>query len=221
MAASLSGQLIVLDGPEGGGKTTQGKRLVDHLRQCGKRAHLVHDPGSTELSEKIRQMVLDPTIAHIDPRTEVLLYMASRAEMVAEVIEPALKQGQIIVCDRFVSSTVAYQGYGAGVPPDAIWEMWQLLFSGLEPDLTIILDLAVEEGFTRIHGKKVLPDSQIAFSFHRDRMESKDRAFHEKVRQGFLAMAEERPDRFAVVDASRPPDDVARSIAEAVTRVLR
>jgi dTMP kinase len=99
--------------------------------------------------------------------------------------------------------------------------MWHLLFRGLEPDLTIILDLAVEEGFARIHGNKVLPDSQIAFSFLRDRMESKDRAFHEKVRQGFLEMARERPDRFAVVDASRPPDQVARAIVEAVTRVLR
>ena len=211
----------MLDGPEGAGKTTQAERLVGALRAEGRAAHGVHDPGSTPLSDKIRALLLDSTVSHIDPRTEVFLYMASRSEMVAQLVAPALARGETVVSDRFVSSSVAYQGYAGGLDPEVIWQVWGLVSGGIDPDLTVILDLDVDKGFTRIHGKKVLPDGQVAFSFLRDRMEAKDRAYHEKVRQGFLAMARARPDRFAVVDASRSPDEVAEAIREAVARVLR
>ena len=208
MAERYPGQFIVLDGPEGSGKTTQVGRLIQWLRQGGRQATAVRDPGSTPVSERIREVLLDKRLPEMDVHTEIFLYMASRAEMVARIILPALEVGLVVVSDRFVSSTAAYQGAAGGIDPQVIWNLGRIACAGLEPDLTVILDLDVETGFARLRRE-------------RDRIESKDRAYHEKVRQGFLAMAAERPDRFAVVDASRPPDDVTRHIREAVARVLR
>jgi dTMP kinase len=208
VAERYPGQFIVLDGPEGSGKTTQVERLIQWLREGGRQATAVRDPGSTPVSERIRDVLLDKRLPEMDVHTEIFLYMASRAEMVARIVRPALEVGLVVVSDRFVSSTVAYQGAAGGVEPETIWDLGRIACAGLEPDLTVILDLDVETGFTRLRRE-------------RDRIESKDRAYHEKVRQGFLAMAAERPDRFAVVDASRPPDDVTRHIREAVARVLR
>jgi len=207
VTAAFPGKFIVLDGPEGSGKSTQVERLVQRLRQMGRRATTVRDPGSTPVSERIREVLLDNRLPEMDVRTEVFLYMASRAEMVVRIIRPALDVGLIVVSDRFVSSTVAYQGAAGGVDPGLIWEVGRLACGGIEPDLTVILDLPVEAGFGRIRRE-------------RDRIESKDRAYHEKVRQGFLAMARERPEKFAVVDATQSPDEVARAIEQAVTRVL-
>jgi dTMP kinase len=207
VAATYPGKFIVLDGPEGAGKSTQVERLIQRLRQMGRRATAVRDPGSTPVSERIREVLLDKRLPEMDVRTEVFLYMASRAEMVARIIRPALDVGLTVVSDRFVSSTVAYQGAAGGVDPSLIWEVGRIACGGIEPDLTVILDLPVEAGFGRIRREH-------------DRIESKDRAYHEKVRQGFLAMARERPEKFAVVDATQPPDEVARAIEQAVTRVL-
>ena len=207
MAATYPGKFIVLDGPEGAGKSTQAERLVQRLRGLGRQATAVRDPGSTPVSERIRDVLLDNLLPDMDVRTEAFLYMASRAEMVARIIRPALEVGLIVVSDRFVSSTVAYQGAAGGVDPAVIWDLGRIACGGIEPDLTVILDLPVDAGFGRIRRE-------------RDRIESKDNAYHEKVRQGFLAMARERPDKFVVVDATRSPDEVARAIEEAVTRVL-
>jgi len=202
------GQFIVLDGPEGGGKSTQADRLVHRLRDLGRQATAVRDPGSTPVSERIRDVLLDKRLPDMDVRTEVFLYMASRAEMVARIIRPALEVGLVVVSDRFVSSTVAYQGAAGGIEPSLIWELGRIACAGIEPDLTVILDLPVDVGFSRMKRE-------------RDRIESKDRTYHEKVRQGFLEMARAEPDRFAVVDAARPPDEVAAAIEQAVMRVLR
>ncbi|MFO8013672.1 MAG: dTMP kinase [Phycisphaerae bacterium] len=201
------GRFIVLDGPEGAGKTMQVDRLVQRLRAGGRQATAVRDPGSTPVSERIREVLLDPGLPEMNARTEVFLYMASRAEMVARIVRPALEVGLVVVSDRFVSSTAAYQGYAGGIETDVIWDLGRMACDQLEPDLTVILDLPVADGFGRLTGE-------------RDRIEAKEPAYHERVRQGFLAMARERPEAFAVVDASRPPDAVADAVWEAVARVL-
>jgi dTMP kinase len=208
VAESLSGKFIVLDGPEGGGKSTQVERLVRWLRDGGRQATAVRDPGSTPVSERIREVLLDKRLPEMDARTEVFLYMASRAEMAARILRPALEVGLVVISDRFVSSTVAYQGYAGGIDPALIWSLAEAACESIRPDLTIILDLPVEVGFSRMKRP-------------RDRIESKDPSYHVKVREGFLAMARAEPDRFAVVDATRTPDEVAAAIREAVTRVLR
>lgn len=209
MTETRRGCFLVLDGPEGAGKTTQVERLVRRLRDAGREATSVRDPGSTPVSERIREVLLDRRLPEMDARTEVFLYMASRAEMVARIVRPALDVGLIVVCDRFVSSTVAYQGYAGGIDPELIWGLGRTACGGIEPNLTVILDLPVEEGLARAR-RLAEPD----------RIEAKDQTFHEKVRQGFLSMAEARPDVFAVVDASQPPDAVAEAIWEAAKRVL-
>jgi dTMP kinase len=220
--AENGGKFIVLDGPEGCGKSTQVKMLVHWLKSRGIEATSVRDPGSTPVSERIRHVILDHSLPEMDVRTEVLLYMASRAEMVTRVIRPALSVGVTVVGDRFVSSTVAYQGYAGGFDIDVIWQLARVACGSVHPDITIILDVDVNTGFARIRGPKarVKKTSQLAFQFFNDRIELKDKEYHEKVRQGFLAMARARPQEFVVVDASRPPDDVARDIEEAVMRVL-
>ena len=209
MTETRRGCFLVLDGPEGAGKTTQVQRLVQRLRDAGRKATSVHDPGSTPVSERIREVLLDRRLPEMDARTEVFLYMASRAEMVARIVRPALDVGLIVVCDRFVSSTVAYQGYAGGIEPELIWDLGRTACGGIEPNLTVILDLPVQEGLARAR-RLAEPD----------RIEAKDQTFHEKVRQGFLSMAEARPQVFAVVDASQPPDAVAEAIWEAAKRVL-
>ena len=209
MTETRCGCFLVLDGPEGAGKTTQVERLVQRLRDAGRKATSVRDPGSTPVSERIREVLLDRGLPEMDARTEVFLYMASRAEMVARIVRPALDVGLIVVCDRFVSSTVAYQGYAGGSDPELIWDLGRTACGGIEPDLTVILDLPVEEGLARAR-RLAEPD----------RIEAKDQTFHEKVRQGFLSMAEARPQVFGVVDASQPPDAVAEAIWEAANRVL-
>jgi dTMP kinase len=207
VADTYPGKFIVLDGPEGAGKSTQIERIVKRLRDSGRAATAVRDPGSTPVSERIREVLLDKRLPEMDVRTEVFLYMASRAEMMARIVRPALEVGLVVICDRFVSSTVAYQGAAGGVDPAVIWDLGRIACAGVEPDLTVILDLDIAAGFARMKREK-------------DRMESKSKEYHEKVRQGYLAMARERPDKFAVVDAARAPDAVARDIEEAVMRVV-
>ena len=185
---------ISLDGLDGAGKSTQCRLLADWLRTCGFDVVQCADPGGTEIGDVLRKLLLEHR-GHMTLPCEALLFMASRAQLVAEVIRPALDAGKAVVCDRFLLANVVYQGYAGGIDPQKLWEIGLLATGGLEPDLTFVLDLPTEIAFTR---RKV----------HADRMESKSEAFFAKVREGFLAEARRRPERIRVVDATLPTEAI-------------
>jgi dTMP kinase len=206
------GWFITIEGPDGAGKTTQAERLAAHLRSAGHDIHLTREPGGTWLGERLRELLLARTAStsRADPMTDALLFNAARRQLVTEVIEPALDAGRTVVCARYADSTLAYQGYGAGVPLDELRALQSAATGGLLPDLTILLDLPVEAGLARKAPGDVT------------RFEAEfDLAFHQRVREGFLAIAVASPSRFAVVDASRPAAAVAAAAAQAVDRMLR
>ena len=206
------GWFITIEGPEGAGKTTQAQRLAAHLQSAGHDVHLTREPGGTWLGERLRDLLLARTAStsRTDPLTDALLFNAARRQLVTEVIAPALEAGQTVVCARFADSTLAYQGYGAGVPLDDLQALAAAATGGLSPDLTILLDLPVEAGLARKAPGDV---TRFEAEFDLD--------FHRRVREGFLALAVASPSRFAVIDASRPADEVAASAAMAVDRMLR
>jgi dTMP kinase len=194
------GWFITIEGPEGAGKTTQAAALADHLARAGLDVHMTREPGGTWLGERLREILLARTdsAAPTDPLTDALLFNAARRQLVTEVIRPALEAGRTILCARFADSTLAYQGFGAGVPLERLLLIEGTATDGLRPDLTILLDVPVEDGLAR-----KAPDDVTRFEAEFDV------AFHRRVREGFLALAAAEPDRFAVIDASRPADEVA------------
>lgn len=207
----VRGWFITIEGPEGAGKTTQAAALGKHLVGRGLDVHVTREPGGTWLGERLREVLLARTdsAAPTDPLTDALLFNAARRQLVTEVIEPTLTAGRSILCARFADSTLAYQGYGAGVPLEALRALEATATDGLAPDLTILLDLAPEEGLARVAPGDVT------------RFEAEfDLAFHRRVRAGFLALAAAEPRRFAVVDASRPAEVVARDVAVAGDRLV-
>jgi dTMP kinase len=189
--ASLGGKFVVLDGPEGCGKSTQTRMLRERLQAGGVATLAVRDPGSTRLGERIRQMLLQPDHREMGMRCEMLLYMAARAQMMHELILPALAGGQFVLCDRFVSSTLAYQLGGDGLTLDEIRRVADIAIGGRWPDLTIILDVEPSVGFSRVRRE-------------RDRIEQRPPEYHEQVRRNFLSQAQGDPARYRVVDAQRP-----------------
>jgi dTMP kinase len=209
--ASRRGWFITIEGPEGSGKTTQAAALADHLSRRGLDVHVTREPGGTWLGERIREVLLARTgsAAPIDPLTDALLFNAARRQLVAEVVRPAIAAGRTVVCARFADSTLAYQGFGAGVSLEPLRELERVATDGLEPDLTILLDLSVEDGLARKAPGDVT------------RFEAEfDLAFHRRVRDGFLALAAAEPARFAVVDAGGPVDDVTIGVVAAADRLV-
>jgi dTMP kinase len=205
----MRGRFITLEGPEGAGKTVIAKQLVAELGRAGREVVSTREPGGTRLGERLRSILLaqraDDGSAPVDPRADALLFNAARAQLVAEVIRPALDRGAIVVCARFTDSTLAYQGYGAGLPVDQLRSVAALATGGLAPDLTVLLDVPPAVGLRRKTGAS------------RNRFEASfDLAYHERVRAGFLALAAGEPGRFRVVDSTRPIDVVAGEVIEAV-----
>jgi len=192
------GFFITLEGPEGSGKSSQARKLASWLRARKQSVVLVRDPGSTALGRALRQVLLHSS-GQLSPLTEALLFIGGRVALVEERIRPALRRGRVVVCDRFHDSTVAYQGFGGGVPVDLLERIGRRAIGGCMPRLTFLLDLPTEAGFARLRR-------------HHDRIERKTRAFHRRVRQGFLRLAKREPRRFVVVDASRPSAHVQRQI---------
>lgn len=205
------GWFITLEGPEGAGKTTQAAALAAHLARRGVDVHLTREPGGTWLGERLREVLLARTASTTttDPLTDALLFNAARRQLVTEVIRPALKAGRSILCARYADSTLAYQGYGAGVPLERLRALEDAATDGLRPNLTILLDLPVEAGLAR----------KAPGDFTRFEAEF-DLDFHRRVRDGFLALAAADPGRFTVVDATRSADDVAAAVAAATDRLF-
>jgi dTMP kinase len=193
---------ITLEGGEGSGKTTQMVRLRDVLSSAGLEVLTLREPGATALGELIRDAVLDPVHGEVDPRAELLLYEAARAQLVSERILPALARGAVVIDDRHADSSVAYQGYGRGIPVESVEMLNEFATYGLTPDLTLLFDLDPEVGMAR------------ATTGGADRLEAAGAEFHARVRSGFLRMAAAEPDRFSVIDAGGSADEVfARVLA--------
>jgi dTMP kinase len=197
---------ISLDGLDGTGKSTQCRLLADWLRAGGHPVTTCIDPGGTPLGAQLRSLVLNHR-SEIDRMCEALLFMASRAQLLAEVIRPALAAGQIVISDRFLLSNVVYQGHAGGLDVERLWEVGQFAAGGLEPDLTIVLDLSPEQAARRRDHPA-------------DRIEGRDADYHVRLRQGFLTEARRRPDRIRVVDVSAPLGLVQESIRREVSSAL-
>jgi dTMP kinase len=205
------GWFVTFEGPEGAGKTTQAQRLLDAFEAAGRPAILLREPGGTTLGEAVRTLLLaiEPKAEAITPRADALLFNAARAQLVAERIEPALSTGTTVICSRFADSTLAYQGGGMGLPIDDLQALERYATGGLKPDLTLLLDLPVEIGLARKRGQE---ETRFESSY--------DAAFHGRVRDGFLSLAAEEPDRFVTLDARNTPEAVFGSVVAAVERRL-
>jgi len=198
------GLFLTLEGPEGSGKSTQAHRLAGRLTAAGYHCTLTREPGGTLVGEEVRQILLhklSPVAA-----ADALLFNAARAQLVAEVIEPALDRGDVVICDRFADSTLAYQGYGAGQSMDALRVLADYATGGLVPDLTILIDLPVEEGIRRKNESAEVNRFESAL----------DLAFHRRVRDGFLALAAAETDRFVVLDGLLSPEETEIAVAAAL-----
>ncbi|UCF04272.1 MAG: dTMP kinase [bacterium] len=205
----MSGSFITFEGIEGSGKSTVARAVYEAFRRAGIPALLTREPGGTRISEGIRSMVLDPDATEICPKAELLLYLASRAQLVQETIEPALQKGQVVLCDRFMDASVAYQGWARGLGEKLVGDLNAFAVGQTVPGITFLLDLPVAEGFRR--GPERREGERRSA---RDRLEREEQSFHEKVREGYLRLAEKNGDRFVVIDASKPVDEV-------ITEVLR
>lgn len=186
---------ITLEGPEGAGKTTQLRALADFLRGCGHDVVTTREPGGTPIGDQIRHVLHDTANAAMSPTAELLLYAASRAQLVAEVIQPALAAGRVVLCDRYADSTMAYQGYGRGLDRDALAALTAIATGGLRPDLTLLLDLDVARGLARRRDE----------GEEMNRLDLETIEFHRRVRAGYLALAAAEPARWQLIDADRPP----------------
>ena len=208
------GKFIVLEGVDGAGKSTQAYLLSKYLSEKKFRVLPTREPGGTPLGERVREILLDPGEDRITSQCELLLYMASRAQLVGEVLIPSLEQGFIVVSERYLLSSIAYQGYAGGLPIEPIEYIGAFAISGLEPDLAIVLDIDPEIAMRRDSGPIAAADAEY------DRIEKKGIEFQKKVRQGFLALAAKHPDKIKVLDASRTHKEVHEAIKKLVAGVI-
>lgn len=209
------GLFITFEGGEGAGKSTQSRRLKSALEEKGYDVVLTREPGGTPEAEKIRDLLVQRDGGNWTPMAECLLFFAARQMHVETLIKPAITSGKIVICDRFTDSTIAYQGYGHGFDISIIHQMETLTLNGFKPDLTFILDLPVEDGLARSLRQKNVADGK---ENTEDRFEKLKRDFHEKLRQGFLSIAREEPERCVVVDALTGPDEISDKIISLVIK---
>jgi dTMP kinase len=208
------GVFITFEGPEGSGKTTQIRRLADRLRSADRDVLLIREPGGTPIGDQIRAVLHDIANTAMVSEAEILLFSASRAQLVGQLIRPALARGTIVLCDRFADSTIAYQGYGRGLDLDALRQITEFATGGLAPDLTIYLDIPVEKGLDRKRRALALNEGEW------NRLDQEPVAFHRRVRQGYLTLAADDPDRWVILDACRSIEDVQEEIHKVAQRCL-
>lgn len=207
----MSGLFITFEGPEGGGKTTQMAGLVAFLRQAGFDLLATREPGGTAIGDQVRAVLADHRNTAMRPRTELLLFQASRAQLVEQVIRPHLAQGGIVICDRYGDSTLAYQGYGhQQFELEQVRQLVEFATGGLKPDLTLLLDVDVETGLQRKQQEGEW-----------NRLDAYQVDFHRRVRQGYLALAQAEPQRWRVIDANRPREAVQQELRQVVLQVLQ
>lgn len=200
------GLFLCFEGGEGGGKSTQAKLLCDWLEAGGREVLLTHEPGATEVGQKVRQIVLSPQTGHLDDRTEALLYAADKSEHLDKVVRPALDRNAVVITDRYVDSSLAYQGAGRALDPAELEQMLRWATGDLRPHLTVLLDLDPAAGLTRFA--------------ERDRIEGEPLEFHLRVRQGFLDLAADDPAHYLVLDASGTIESVAAAVQDRVKDLL-
>ena len=211
----MQGTFITFEGIEGSGKSTQISRLLQYLTEQRRPATLTREPGGTPIGDQVRKLLLDPANKLLDPTAELLLYAASRAQHLREVIRPALDAGRVVLCDRFSDATLAYQGYGRGLSIAVIRELDRIVTAGLRPRLTVLLDIDAETGVGRARGRNT---SQ---GLHGEaRFEDEELSFHNRVRDGYLDLAKQESGRIRIVDASRTLDEIQDDVRRIVDEVL-
>ncbi|MDR1777625.1 MAG: dTMP kinase [Desulfovibrio sp.] len=208
---------ITFEGIEGSGKSTAARILAEYMQERGMDLLLTKEPGGCPLGRGLRHTLLDARAHAVCSRAELFLFLADRAQHVAEVIRPALESGQCVLCDRYVDSTLAYQGYGRGLDTEFLRRLNETATGGLSPDLTLLLDVPVPCGIMRA-GQR---NKEAGTTVSEGRFDSESRAFHERVQKGYRVLAQEEPERFAVIDASQPVEDVSLQCLSAVEKILR
>lgn len=210
----MKGIFITIEGPDGAGKTSVIKELVPKIETALNQAIVsTREPGGSQIAEKIRELILDPEHTEMDVRTEALLYAASRRQHLMETILPALDNGQLVLCDRFVDSSLAYQGNARGIGIDEVASINRFATEDVTPDITLYLDVEAEVGLDRIQKGKGTRQF--------DRLDQEKLEFHEKVREGYLKLVEWYPERITVIDASQDLDQVVEACYEAVLKKIR
>jgi dTMP kinase len=197
---------ITLEGPDGSGKSMQIPALAEFIRQRGFEVLTTREPGGTNIGDQIRQVIMKLGNTSMQPRTEILLFCAARAQIVEEVLRPSLQRGVVVISDRYADSTLAYQGYGHGIDLDELRQLLQFATGGLKPDLTLLLDVDAEEGLKRRQTN----------GGEWNRLDAYAISFHKRVRAGYLELARQEPERWQVIDASQPPESVQTSLRQAV-----
>jgi len=202
---------ITLEGPDGSGKTTQVPDLAEAIRQAGYELVVTREPGGTEIGDQVRQVIMDLKNKAMFPTTEILLFQASRAQLVRQVIMPALEAGKVVLCDRYADSTLAYQGYGHQIDLKQLRRIVEFATGGLKPDLTLYLDIDAREGLKRRTGE----------GDEWNRLDDYDLAFHNRVREGYHKLIAEEPERWVTIDAARSPSEVQADLREIVLEHLK
>jgi len=203
----MKGKLITFEGSEGSGKSTQIDMAKKYLTKLGKDVLLLREPGGVKISEKIRAILLDAKNEAMCKECDMMLYMAARAQIVEEIIIPILKEGKIILCDRFLDSTIVYQGYGSGIDVSFIKKVGKFVTQNIEPDLTLLFDIDAKEGLKRIHRAK-------------DRIELRDISYHNKVRNGYLDLAKKETPRIKVIKVNKSKEDIHKMVKTYIDELL-